>query len=456
MITTGVGAVITEVEPESIGSELSVAPGDRIISINGSPISDLIDYRFLIADEFLEIEVEKLDGEIWVLEIEKDVDEDMGLAFENPVFDQVKSCRNKCIFCFVDQMPPNMRQSLYVKDDDYRLSFLQGNFITLTNLSEADIQRIITLKLSPLYVSVHTVDEQVRNIALANPKGAVGIKILDRLLAAGIQIHTQVVLVPGFNDGEILQKTINELVKRNPGILSLAIVPVGLTKFRQGLESLRVFTNEEAGNILEMIEGKQQQFLAGIKTSFVFASDEFYLLARRPMPDYEAYEDYCQLENGVGLSRLFWHQAEEWLANNHSKIKQFESSRQFIIITGKSGEKVLEPVVRQVTSAANLQIELAVVENDWFGPHVTVTGLLTGSDIVKELKQRNLTGKVVVIPDILLRKDGEVFLDDLSIMDFKSLVEAPVLVTETSGDGLLKALFEEAGIHDKADCGSCW
>jgi putative radical SAM enzyme (TIGR03279 family) len=455
MATAGVGAIIAEVRPESIGAGLAIAPGDRIISINGNSVSDLIDYRFLIADECLEIEVEKPDGEIWVLEIEKDIDEDIGLTFASPVFDQVKSCRNSCIFCFVDQMPPNMRKSLYVKDDDYRLSFLQGSFITLTNLSEADIRRIITLKLSPLYISVHTVDEELRNIALASPKGAAGIKILDRLLAAGIQFHTQVVLVPGLNDGAFLEQSIGELAKRHPGILSLAVVPVGLTKFRTGLKSLRVFTPEEAKNVLELIEEQQQQFLRKLKTRFVFASDEFYFLAQRQIPGDEHYEDYCQLENGVGLSRLFWQQAEEWLAKNKGKLKQYPSAKQFIIVTGKSGAKVLQPVLRQITGLANFEIELAAIENDWFGPQVTVTGLLTASDILKALKQRSLAGKVVVIPDILLRKDGAVFLDDLSITDFKSLVEVPLLVAGTSGDGLLNALFEEAGIHGKADCGSC-
>lgn len=438
-------AIISEVKQGSIAHQLDIMQGDKIISINEAVCNDLIDYQFQIADEFLEVTVEKKDGEVWILEIEKEIDEDLGIVFESAVFDKIRPCQNKCVFCFVDQMPLNMRKSLYVKDDDYRLSFLQGNFITLTNLKEEDIQRIIKMRLSPLYISIHAFDEEVRIKTINNKKGAEGLSILKRLVEAGIHIHGQIVLVPQLNDGVILEKTIDILGAMHPQVMSLAVVPVGLTKYRDKLAPLRTFKKHEAKAALAIIKDRQEKFIATKNTRFVFASDELYFLAGEEIPEFYYYENFTQLENGVGLTRLFWHDSKKSLDQYAPDISRQELDCEFLLITGQSGAKVLKPVVEHITKTTQLQIKILPVQNNWFGTSITVTGLLTATDILAELNKHNLDNKVVIIPDVVLRKGDPVFLDDVTVDDFRKEVTAPVVFVQTTGVGLIEGLLAYKG-----------
>ncbi|MDD4335658.1 MAG: DUF512 domain-containing protein, partial [Desulfotomaculaceae bacterium] len=303
------GLKIYMVEPGSIAEELGVAVGDRVTAINGAPVLDLIDFRFLAADELLFIDLKKADGEEWVLEVEKDFDQDLGINFGAGGFGPVIKCINKCVFCFVDQMPPGMRRTLYVKDDDYRLSFWNGNFITLTNLSENKLKRIARQRLGPLYISVHTTNPVLREKMLGSSRAGSIMEQLRFLAEAGIEMHTQVVLCPGLNDAAELERTAGDLISLWPAVKSLAVVPVGLTRFREDLYSLAAFTPEKARALLRWIHTRQKELITGYKHPFIFASDEFYLLAEEPVPAAERYDGFPQLENGVGLTRLF---LNEW------------------------------------------------------------------------------------------------------------------------------------------------
>ncbi len=298
-------AEIAGVMPESIGAELGWEKGDYLISLNGRVPQDFIDYRFMLAEEFIDVEIEKANGSRMIFEIEKEEDEDLGLIFAQDTFDGVKRCKNKCIFCFVDQMPPDLRDSLYVKDDDYRLSLIYGNFITMTNLTEKDLQRIIQLHISPLYISIHTIDPALRQRMLNNPNAGQILDKISYLAEAGIEMHTQVVLCPGVNDGKHLAETATGLKNYWPQVKTVAIVPVGITKYQKN-GFLRPYTKEEAQEIVRYISSIQQEFRQEIDTNFVFLSDEFYLMAEQEIPSYDHYEDFAQIENGVGLVRFLW------------------------------------------------------------------------------------------------------------------------------------------------------
>ncbi|MDD4601994.1 hypothetical protein SDC9_05886 [bioreactor metagenome] len=424
-----ISGVIAQISPNSIADELGLMSGDKIIAVNGQKVTDLIDLSFAFADEEVELLVERVNGVQEIFEIEKDYDEDMGLEFESAVFDGVRRCANQCIFCFVDQMAPNMRPSLYVKDDDYRLSFLYGNFVTLTNLVEQDIDRIKRLHLSPLYVSVHATDGQVRANMLNNKNASKIIEQLNKLTAFGVEIHTQVVLCPGFNDGAVLQKTFEDLYNMHPSILSLAIVPVGLSKYRDHCHPLRGFTQEESEKIIEMVNGWQDECRRNIGNSFVYLSDEFYLAADRPIPEYEIYDGFPQLENGIGLVRCF---LAEWQATEMDQ-SGYQEPVTLDVICGVSAEKVLRPLLNDL-QVPNLTIRLIPVQNTFFGQDITVTGLLTGQDISAKLNAlpSNRTG--VILPGVALRKGESVFLDDMTIEDVAHIIGAPVKVAYSASD----------------------
>ena len=306
--------IIEEVERGSIAEELGIEPGDILLKINDQAVKDIIDYKYLISDEFILLEVEKPNGEVWEFEIEKDNDEDLGIAFTNPLIDRAKSCRNKCIFCFIDQLPPNMRESLYFKDDDSRLSFLQGNFITLTNMSDEEIDRIIKYRLSPINISVHTTNPELRVKMLNNKNAGKIYDIIKRFHQANLEVNCQIVLVPKVNDGKELDRTLKDLAKVYPTVGSIAVVPVGITKYREKLAPVEAFNSESAKEVLEQLEAHQEKFLRELGTRLVFPSDEFYALAKREVPSYEEYEGFPQLENGVGLIRSFQHEVEEELS----------------------------------------------------------------------------------------------------------------------------------------------
>lgn len=432
-------AEITGVIPGSIGAELGLEKGDFLISMNGVEPQDFIDYRFLLADEELDVEIEKADGERMIIEIEKGEDEDLGLTFAQNTFDGVKRCKNKCIFCFVDQMPPNLRDSLYVKDDDYRLSLLYGNFITMTNLKDEDLQRIIQFHISPLYISVHTLDPALRQRMLNNPQAGEIIDKISRLATAGIEMHTQIVLCPGVNDGKPLADTITNLKKYWPQVQSAAVVPVGITKYQKN-EHMRPFTKEEAAEIVRDISRRQQGFKNEIDSNFVFLADEFYFLAEQEIPSYDHYEEFAQIENGVGLVRYLWEDFEREAVSLPQRIKE---PRKIYFVTGVSGERALAPIVQRLNEIENLTVEVIPLQNEFFGHTVTVSGLLTGSDLMLGLK--DWRQKIDHLPEIfitsaMLKDEENLFLDDLTVPQVEEQLHCRIRVVEPQGKSIVQAI----------------
>lgn len=428
--------IVSAVAPDSLAAELGLVPGDRLLMVNNQPIQDIIDLSFALADEYVEVLIEKTNGEQQLYEIEKDYSEDLGIEFESAVFDKVRQCANNCIFCFVDQMPAGMRETLYIKDDDYRLSFLYGNFITLTNLGPRDMKRIRQLHLSPLFVSIHTTDGPLRAKMLNNERASEINKQLDELMEQGIEFHGQIVLCPGFNDGVALDKTIGDLYARIPSALSLAIVPVGLTRHRDHCYPLQGFTPQQAGEVIDMVDRWQQKCRAEKGTSFVYLGDEFYLSAGRTVPQYDNYDGFPQLENGVGIVRNF---IEEWNSQPQS-AQGYEISHAIDVVCGHSAAKVLDKLIAQL-AIPNLKVRLVEVENHFFGPHITVTGLLTGGDIMTTLAQLPGPRTGVIIPGISLKKGQSVFLDERTPADIEKTVGVPVRTAYFAQD-LLQLLRE--------------
>lgn len=417
---------VEKVTPGSIADALGIQPGDRITSVNGQPVEDIIDYRFLISDDEVTVALIKVNGEEWLLDIEKDFDEDLGLSFEQGGLGRTRHCQNRCIFCFVDQMAPGLHSSLYVKDDDYRLSFIQGNFITLTNLKQAELERIVIQRLSPLYISVHTTNPVLREKMLRHPRAGKIMEQLNFLSAGGIAMHTQVVLCPGVNDGAELERTVKDLVNLCPAVRSLAIVPVGLTRYRQGLFPLRSFTREEAREIVDRVRVWQNQCLGRYGYSVVFASDEFYLLAGVEVPPAVNYDDFPQTENGIGLVRLF---LDEWVEVAKTLPRALPRSLRVTVATGALAEQVLVPVVGELNNIQNLTVELAVIPNRLFGEQVTVAGLLSGGDILAALQGQN-PGQPLILPSVMLRRGEEVFLDNMTVSELSRRLNRPITVAE--------------------------
>lgn len=421
--------LISKVLPGSIAEELEIEPGDILLAVGGQAIKDIIDLSFALADDVVELLIEKKSGEREVFEIEKEYDEDLGIEFESAVFDGVRCCANRCIFCFVDQMAPNLRESLYVKDDDYRLSFLYGNFITMTNITKFDISRIKKLHLSPLYISVHTTNSKVRETMLNNKNAGSILKQIDELLEAGIEVHTQVVLCPGINDGLILEQTIEDLYKRAPRILSMAIVPVGLSKYREGCFALEPFSKEKAQEVIELISSWQERSRKEKGNSFVYLADEFYLSADSTIPELEYYDDFPQLENGVGMVRNFLY---EWESSSMLSPK-YKSPVHLDVVCGVSAEKFIKPLLSQI-GISNLSIRVVAVKNAFFGESITVSGLLTGQDIVATLKELSGPRTGVIIPGVALRKGESIFLDNLTCDDLKEQLGVPVYPAYSAKD----------------------
>lgn len=419
------GLAVFQVEPESIAGELGLEPGDRVMAVNGEPVWDLIDFRFFETEENLSIDVKKGDGEVWVLDVEKDYDQGLGLDFGDAGFGRTARCSNKCLFCFVEQMPPGMRKTLYVKDDDYRLSFWSGNFITLTNLHEDELRRIARQRLSPLYISVHTTNPKLRERMLGNRRAGLIMEQLQYLAAAGIEMHTQVVLCPGLNDGKELERTVTDLAGLWPAVSSMAVVPVGLTRFRQDCYPLRAFTRDEARRLVHWVGLKQEEFLSDLEYPFVFASDEFYLLSGEPVPPLKRYADFPQTENGVGLTRLFmdeWEEVKDGLPQELSPLK-------ITLATGLLGEKVLQPVSARLNEINGLKVSIKAVQNHFFGEQVTVAGLLTGGDLIDQFAPGEI-GDLLVLPAVMLKKDDAVFLDDLSLEDLAVRLKTRIAVVQ--------------------------
>ncbi len=437
--------VIYKVEPNSIAEEMELEPGDILISINGTEIDDVFDYHYLINDDCLNVIVKKKNGEEWELEIEKDYSEDLGIEFENGLMDDYKSCSNKCVFCFIDQMPPGMRETLYFKDDDSRLSFLQGNYVTLTNMKEKDLERIIAYKLAPINISVHTTNPKLRCEMLHNRFAGEALKKIERLYEAGIEMNGQVVCCKGINDGVELDRTIRDLVGYMPYMQSLSVVPVGLTKYREGLYPLEPFEKEDARAVIAIVEKWQDYCMEHYGVHFVQASDEWYLTAELPLPEEERYDGYIQLENGVGMLRLLFVEFHEALAAYNKKMKgrQLQDAH----ITLASGmlaapfiKKLAEEFMR---SFPNRTIDVVAIRNDFFGERITVSGLVTAQDLVAQLKERD-NGAYIGIPCNMLRMGAHVFLDDWTLEEVEKALQVPVVIVKSSGQNLLDAM---AGNH---------
>ena len=409
---------ILTVDSGTIADELGVQPGDFLLAVNGVPVNDLIDYLVEESAEMLHVEIKRSGGTLWELDIEHDSDEPLGLGLPHP---DPKQCGNNCLFCFVHQLPRGMRRSLYVKDEDYRFSYLYGAYVTLTNLSEDDLQRIIKKHLSPLYVSVHAVDNKLRQRLLGKRAEDV-MPLLRRLVDTGIEIHTQVVVCPGINDGDELAFTCRELAALAPGVKSLAIVPVGLTGHRQHLPLLRTHTRQEAAELVDWVETRQAGFLQQLGTRFIFAADELYLKAEKDFPDLSAYEDLAQIENGIGLVPLFRSQAAEVLDVAGPLVLPPVS-----LVTGISAASELKSFAGKIAEKCGLDLRVHVVENRFFSGHVTVTGLLTGQDLLEQLAFE-LLGDILIVPDVMLREGDDRFLDDIRISDLADRLKMQVEV----------------------------
>ncbi len=430
--------IIGEVKRGSIAEELGVVSGDELIRINGKKILDVFDYQYLVNDENIKLLIRKENGEEWELEIEKEYDTDLGLIFLDSFMDLYRSCKNKCIFCFIDQMPPNMRETLYFKDDDARLSFLQGNYITMTNLSNEDIERICTYKLSPINISIHTMNPELRCKMLNNRFAGEALKILDRFYEEGLTMNGQIVLCKGYNDKEELNQTIEKLSNYLPYLQSVSVVPVGLTKYREGLTKLEKFTNEDAKEVIKQIETWQKRLLKLYGTRMVHASDEWYLTANLPIPNAEQYEGYLQLENGVGMVRLLLDEFMETL----NRLSGDEKIRQCSLATGVLIAPILQKLVHCLCEKyPNTKIKIYAVENDFFGHDITVAGLLTGKDLIAQLKGKPLYD-VLLLPSALLRAEEEVLLDDITVKELETTLQTPIRIVKSGGAQLIEAILK--------------
>jgi putative radical SAM enzyme (TIGR03279 family) len=419
-------ARISHIIPDSIAAELGFEVGDRLVSINGQPLRDLIDYQFLCADEYLELEVLDTQGNAHEVEVEKEYDEDLGLGFDSAFFDGLIQCNNRCPFCFIDQQPPGKRESLYLKDDDYRLSFLYGSYLTLTNLSDREWKRIEQMRLSPLYVSVHATEADIRSRLLKNERAG---KILDQLRwfqARDLQIHAQVVLCPGINDGAHLAQTIQDLAQFHQGdiptVASVAIVPVGLTRFRPDLNEVIPVTTEKANEVIDQVQALQAQFQKTFGSTFVWLADEWFLIARRDLPSASHYESYPQIDNGVGSIRLFLTQFD---GAAKSLPKQVTPPRRLTWVVGNTVEQAFQPILETLNQVQGLTVEMAALHSEYWGQTMTVTGLLTGYDIIHSLKDKDL-GDGLLVPTLMLKHGTTQFLDDMTIEQVSEALGCPI------------------------------
>lgn len=427
--------IVENVEKDCIAEELGIEPGDRLLSINGQEIEDIFDYQYYVEDGELLLLIEKPDGEQWELEIEKDPDESLGIGFGAGLMDEYRSCCNRCIFCFIDQMPPGMRDTLYFKDDDSRLSFLQGNYVTLTNMSEHDIDRIIRYRLEPINISFQTTNQELRCRMLHNRFAGDALKKVDLLYQGGIEMNGQIVLCKGVNDGEELERSIRDLTGYLPLLRSVSVVPVGLTRFRDGLYPLDPFTKEDAQKVLEVIHRWQKKIYDEYGLHFIHAGDEWYLLAEEEVPEEERYDGYLQLENGVGMLRLLFNEFDERLA----EMKGDDRIRELSAATGKLAFPYIKRMAERIEEKyPGVKIHVYCIRNDFFGERITVSGLVTGQDIMAQLKGKEL-GSTLLLPCNMLKADEDVFLDDLTVKDVSDALQVRIDIVKSSGRDLADA-----------------
>ena len=421
-------ALITNVLPDSIAAEIGFEPGDAIVAINGTRPRDLIDYQFLCADEVLELEVLDAAGKSHSVEIEKDYDDDLGLEFETALFDGLIQCNNCCPFCFIDQQPPGKRQSLYLKDDDYRLSFLYGSYLTLTNLTQKEWDRIEQMRLSPLYVSVHATEPDIRRHLLKNQRAGQILEQLKWFQERRLQIHAQVVVCPGINDGIHLERTLLDLAQFHagevPAVASAAVVPVGLTQFRPTEDELTPVSRKKAEEVIRQVQQLQEKFRQQLGSTFAWLADEWFLIARQDLPPESHYEDYPQIGNGVGSIRQFLKQFQD--IASEKLPPRLDTHRSFTWVVGNAVEQAFQPLVQQLNAVEGLDVRLAALRSDYWGQEITVTGLLTGQDLLKGLRGKDL-GEAILLPSLMLKQNDTRFLDDMTVEELARQLETPIL-----------------------------
>ena len=429
--------IIKDVLPGSIAEELEISAGDKLLGINDQEIEDVFDYHFLANEEYLTVLIEKPDGEQWELEIEKEYEEDLGIEFEQGLMDEYRSCRNKCIFCFIDQMPKDMRETLYFKDDDSRLSFLQGNYVTLTNMSDHDIDRIVRYHLEPINVSFQTTNPELRCKMPHNRFAGEALKKVDRLYEGGITMNGQIVLCKGINDGEELERSIRDLMKYAPQLQSVSVVPVGLSKYRDGLYPLLPFTKEDAKEVLHIIHKWQKKAYEEFGIHFIHGGDEWYILAEEELPEEERYGGYLQLENGVGMLRLLMNEFEE----GYESLNGDERDREVSIATGFLAYPYIQRMADRIMEKyPKSKIHVYGIRNDFFGELITVSGLITGQDLIGQLKGKAL-GEKLLLPCNMLRIEEQDFLDDVTLQDVKDALQVPVDIVKSSGQDFIDAVL---------------
>ena len=430
--------IVKYVSPGSIAQELEIEPGDVLISINGNEIEDVFDYHFYVNDEYLTVLIRKSYGEEWELEIEKDAEEDLGIEFEQGLMDEYRSCRNKCMFCFIDQMPRGMRDTLYFKDDDSRLSFLQGNYVTLTNMSDHDIERIVRFHLEPINISFHTTNPALRCRMLNNRFAGEALHKAKRLYEAGIRMNGQIVLCKGINDGEELTRSIRELSCYIPYLESVSVVPVGLTRYREGLYPLEPFTKEDAKEVLGIIHGWQDKLYAQNGIHFIHGGDEWYTLAGEELPEAERYDGYLQLENGVGMLRLLIDEFTESLR----ELSGDDRTREVSVATGKLAYPYICGLAgRLVRKYPGTKVHVYAIENTFFGEQITVSGLITGQDLKEQLKGKPL-GDKLLLPCNMFRSGEEVFLDDMTLTQLTETLQVRADIVKSSGRDFIDAILD--------------
>ena len=427
---------ISSVAPKSVAEQVGIQPGDMIKSMNGVQLLDIFDYYYMAEEPVLDVVVEKSDHSLVEVHIEKNEGEDLGISFENGLMDDYKSCHNKCMFCFIDQMPPGMRDTLYFKDDDTRLSFLQGNYVTLTNLKDEDLERIIHYHLAPINISVHATNPELRCKMLHNRFAGDVLEKIKRLADAGIEMNSQIVLCKGENDGEELERSISELLAFYPHMQSLSVVPVGLTKFRDGLYPLEPFEKEDANEVLDIIHKWQDISYEKYGSHFVQASDEWYLIAEQDLPEEDRYDGYIQLENGVGMIRLLLNEFREALDGEHRH--PFMKAKTFSIATGGLAAPFIKTLCDEfMEKFPKITIHVYPIRNDFFGERITVSGLITGQDLIAQLKGKPL-GDCLILPHNMVRQQEMDFLDDVTVQEVISALQVPVDIVKSSGQDLVK------------------
>lgn len=429
---------IIGVEAKSIAQNAGILAGDKLVSINGEQVADIVDYEYLCAEENLTLNLIRQNSQAYEVKVKKDAYESLGLRFKTELMSRVRTCNNRCIFCFVDQMPKGCRKSLSFKDDDWRMSFYMGNYITLTNISDTEFKRILKRRISPLYISVHATDSEVRKKIMGNADAGKLMYMLTQLRKANLQFHSQIVCCPGINDGEVLHKTLSDLFSLFPSAASVAVVPVGLTKYREGLFPLRIFTTGEAKALLALVNSFAATCKKVADTSFVYAADELILLAGAALPEYDEYEDFAQLENGVGLLRQF----ERGFIDAISKMNPLDIHFSFDAAGGTLAHLFMKELLLAF-EPYKIHPTLHAIENIYFGSSVTVGGLITGKDLISQLKGK-LSSNILFLPHSMLKAQEDVFLDGMTVQALSNELEAAVIPVRGEGDKWVETVFAEA------------